>query len=83
MADEVILVTGATGNVGRVVVEQLLTAGRRVRAAGRGTESVRRMFGQRVEAVALDFTDELTWPGVFDGVRQMFLLRPPHLMITS
>ena len=79
MADEVILVTGATGNVGRVVVEQLLTAGRRVRAAGRSTESVRRMFGQRVEAVALDFTDEMTWPGVFDGVRQMFLLRPPHL----
>lgn len=79
MADEVILVTGATGNVGRVVVEQLLTAGRRVRAASRSSESVRRMFGQRVEAVALDFTDELTWPGVFDGVRQMFLLRPPHL----
>ena len=79
MADEVILVTGATGNVGRVVVEQLLTAGRTVRAAGRSAESVRRMFGHRVEAVALDFTDESTWPGVFGGVRQMFLLRPPHL----
>lgn len=79
MADELILVTGATGNVGRVVVQQLLAAGARVRAAGRTTESVTRMFGDRVDAVALDFTDEKTWPAAFDGVRRMFLLRPPHL----
>ena len=79
MADEMILVTGATGNVGRVVVEQLLAAGRPVRAAGRTRESVERMFGDRVEAVALDFTDEATWPGAFAGIHRMFLLRPPHL----
>ena len=79
MGSEVILVTGATGNIGRVVVEQLLAAGRRVRAAGRTAESVRRMFGQRVDAVALDFTDEMTWLDAFDGVHRMFLLRPPHL----
>ena len=79
MEDEVLLVTGATGNIGRVVVEQLLAAGQRVRAAGQTTESVKRMFGDRVEAIALDFTDEVTWPGAFDGVRQMFLMRPPHL----
>ncbi|XAS64903.1 NmrA family NAD(P)-binding protein [Micrococcaceae bacterium Sec5.8] len=79
MADEVILVTGATGNVGRVVVEHLLTAGRSVRAAGRSAESVRRMFGQRVDAVAFDFADESTFPGTFDGVHGMFLLRPPQL----
>jgi uncharacterized protein YbjT (DUF2867 family) len=79
MADEVVLVTGATGNIGRVVVEQLLAAGRSVRAAGRTTESVNRMFGQRVEAVALDFTDEVTWSAAFDGAHRMFLMRPPHL----
>lgn len=79
MAGEVILVTGATGNIGRVVVEQLLAAGHLVRAAGRSAESVTRMFGDRVEAVALDFTDEATWPGAFDGVQRMFLMRPPHL----
>ena len=79
MEDEVLLVTGATGNIGRVVVEQLLAAGQRVRAAGQTTESVKRMFGDRVEAIALDFTDEVTWPGAFDGVRQMFLMRPPRL----
>ncbi|MET3948699.1 uncharacterized protein YbjT (DUF2867 family) [Arthrobacter sp. UYCu512] len=79
MAGEVILVTGATGNIGRVVVEQLLAAGQRVRAAGQTAESVKRMFGQRVEAIAFDFTDEMTWPDAFHGVQRMFLMRPPHL----
>ncbi|MFD5601221.1 NmrA family NAD(P)-binding protein [Leucobacter sp. NPDC058333] len=79
MGEPAVLVTGATGNTGRVVVEQLLTAGRSVRAAGRTTESVRRAFGDRVEAVALDFTDESTWHDAFTGVEQMFLMRPPQL----
>ncbi|QIM15948.1 NmrA family NAD(P)-binding protein [Leucobacter insecticola] len=79
MANDVILVTGATGNVGRAVVERLLEAGRPVRAAGRSVESVRRVFGQRVEAVALDFTDPASWPAAFAGVDRMFLMRPPHL----
>jgi len=77
--NDVNLVTGATGNVGRAVVEQLLAAGRSVRAAGRTRDSVSRMFGERVEAVALDFTDSETWPSVFDGIRRMFVMRPPQL----
>ncbi|MBO0594378.1 NmrA family NAD(P)-binding protein [Nesterenkonia sp. E16_7] len=79
MTAEPILVSGATGNVGRAVVERLLQAGVRVRAAGRSVESVQAAFGDRVEAVALDFTDEATWRGAFTGVRGMFLLRPPQL----
>lgn len=75
----IVLVTGATGNVGRVVVRRLLERGARVRAAGRSVESVRRVFGDRVEAVALDFTDPTTWAATFAGVERMFLMRPPHL----
>ncbi|POH61340.1 NAD(P)-dependent oxidoreductase [Cryobacterium zongtaii] len=74
-----ILVTGATGNVGQVVVQELLDGGARVRATGRSVASVRRVFGDRVEAVALDFTDPTTWEAAFAGVEQMFLMRPPHL----
>lgn len=77
--DDVILVTGATGNVGRAVVERLLAAGRSVRAAGRTSESVSRTFGDRVEAVALDFTDSATWPPAFNGIERMFVMRPPQL----
>lgn len=79
MAGDRILVTGATGNVGRVVVERLLAAGLEVRAAGRTAESVAQMYGDRVDAVALDFTDRTTWSAAFEGIQRMFLLRPPQL----
>ncbi|SEN06146.1 NAD-dependent epimerase/dehydratase family protein [Cryobacterium sp. TMT1-3] len=79
MRTDLILVTGATGNVGRVVVERLLAAGCRVRAAGRTAESVTQIFGDRVDAVTLDFTDHTTWTAAFEGIQRMFLLRPPQL----
>jgi uncharacterized protein YbjT (DUF2867 family) len=74
-----VLVTGATGNVGSVVVELLLAAGVPVRACAADVEAVRARFGDRVEAVALDFTDASTWPVAYAGVQRMFLMRPPHL----
>lgn len=73
------LVTGATGNVGSRVVELLLAAGVPVRAAAASVDAVRSRFGDRVEAVALDFTDPSTWPAAYSGVQRMFLMRPPHL----
>ena len=74
-----VLVTGATGNVGKHVVAALLEAGVPVRAAGGSTDSVRTRFGATVDPVALDFTDSSTWDAAYAGVTHMFLLRPPHL----
>lgn len=74
-----VLVTGATGNVGSKTVELLLAAGIPVRAAASSVEGVRARFGDRVEAVALDFTDPSTWQSAYAGVERMFLMRPPHL----
>lgn len=74
-----VLVTGATGNVGSQVVELLLTAGVPVRAGAANVPSIRARFGDRVEAVALDFTDASTWAEAYSGVQRMFLMRPPHL----
>ncbi|WP_166787972.1 NAD(P)H-binding protein [Cryobacterium adonitolivorans] len=61
------------------MLQKLLDGGAHVRATGRSVESVRRVFGDRVEAVALDFTDATTWEAAFAGVQQMFLMRPPRL----
>lgn len=80
-----VLVTGATGNVGRPVVEALVAAGVPVRAAagsavglaGLGDNASLRQRG--IDPVVLDFTDSATWAGAYDGVERMFLLRPPHL----
>lgn len=64
-----VLVTGATGNVGRHLVELLSQSGASVRAASRNG----------VAGVAFDFRDSRTWPGAFDGVESMFLVRPPDI----
>lgn len=81
-----ILVTGASGNVGRAVVDLLVAAGVPVRAAGSSREAVVTRFGGEQELarrgitpVGLDFTDSATWPAAYEGVSQMFLMRPPHL----
>jgi len=60
-------------------VRVLLDAGEPVRAAARSRSAVVSAFGDAVEAVALDFTDPGTWAAAYTGVREMFLLRPPHL----
>lgn len=82
--DVPVLVTGATGNVGRAVVASLLAAGQRVRAAvgsPDGLDRIADLFphsADRVDGVVLDFTDPATW-GAYQGVDRVFLMRPPHL----
>lgn len=74
-----VLVTGATGNVGRYVVEELKQQGEAVRAAGTDLKKLRQLFGEDVEAVRFDFLDPSTYPDALDSVDRVFLMRPPHL----
>lgn len=74
-----VLVTGATGNVGRYVVEELKQQGEAVRAAGTDLKKLRQLFGEDVEAVRFDFLDPSTYPDALDSVDRVFLVRPPHL----
>lgn len=74
-----ILVTGASGNVGKTVVEALLNVNETVIAAGIDLDRIHRMFGQRVEKVHFDFTDPTTFENALEGVDRVFLMRPPHL----
>jgi uncharacterized protein YbjT (DUF2867 family) len=52
-----ILILGATGTLGRPVVEGLAAAGHGVRALARNVEKAQRMFGPEVEVVEGDSTD--------------------------
>lgn len=74
-----ILVTGALGNVGAEVVKSLLARGQRVRAADLDEKRIHEVFGEAVEAVRFDFADPGTFSEAFDGVEQMFLMRPPQI----
>jgi len=66
-----ILVTGATGTIGRALVERLLAAGAPVRAATRRPDTAD-LPGADVVYADLGEPDSLA--GALDGVRQVFLL---------
>lgn len=66
-----LLVTGATGSLGRPLVAALRTAGRAVRPASPRPDDA--------DGVRFDFRRPTTWPAAFDGVTSMFLLRPPDI----
>lgn len=76
---ERVLVTGATGNVGREVVRSLLRRGLGVRAADFDVNRVRATFGETVESVHLDFLDPSTFPDAMNDCDALFLLRPPAI----
>jgi nucleoside-diphosphate-sugar epimerase len=61
------LVTGATGFIGKYVVEHLVTRGARVRATDLPREDTSYFDKMGVEFVAADLTEPETLPGLFDG----------------
>lgn len=68
-----VLVTGATGHIGRLVVTQLVEAGHEVRALTRREDAV---FPPSVEVVRGDLLSPESIP--FDGVSRMYLFPEPR-----
>lgn len=74
-----ILVTGATGNVGREVVKSLHALGYPVRAAVLNDQDAANVPPEADETVLFEFGKPETYPDAFDGVKRMFLMRPPAI----
>ena len=74
-----ILVTGATGTVGREVVRVLRDSGFAVRAAVRDPQAARALLGEGLEYVRFEFGRPPTYAAAFANVRAMFLMRPPSI----
>ncbi len=68
-----ILVTGATGNVGSEVVRELGARGALVRALVRDPDRARDQLGSEVELVVGDFSQPRSVRRAMDGVRSVFL----------
>ncbi|MFO1425737.1 MAG: SDR family oxidoreductase [Steroidobacteraceae bacterium] len=68
---ELVLVTGATGKTGRLVVAQLQQRGYRVRAMSRDVERARIALGANVEVVAADLREPATLAAAVRGVRRI------------
>ncbi|HWD02943.1 MAG TPA: NAD(P)H-binding protein [Amycolatopsis sp.] len=66
-----VLVTGATGNVGRLVVDELLALGVPVRALTKDPEQARLPEG--VEVVVGSLARPATLPAALDGIEQVYL----------
>ena len=84
-----IVVTGATGNVGFEVLKQLVKAGEEVRAAVTNVDDARERFQQKgidtstFEVVRLEFGDESTYASTFANADGLFLMRPPAISDTK
>lgn len=74
----IVLVTGATGNVGSEVVRGLVAREDRVRAATRSTRGLP-FAAHGIDTCAFDFTDPATFGPALAGVDRVFLVRPPHM----
>lgn len=75
----VVVVTAASGHVGREVVRVLSAKGHSVRAAGPSLSALRAAHGDGVEAARLDFCDQSTFQEALAGSSGLFLVRPPAI----
>ncbi len=72
------LVTGATGNVGSAVVDQLLARGEKVRVFTRNSDKVARWAG-RVQIATGDFRQPDSFAAAFESIEAAFLMNPGML----
>jgi uncharacterized protein YbjT (DUF2867 family) len=70
-------VTGATGNVGKVLAELLLSGGHRVRAIGRSKERLQSLVEQGAESYLGSLEDAGFLTRAFTGVDGVFTMIPP------
>src|SRR5438045_3077373 len=71
-----VLVTGATGTIGRDVAGQLSGKGVSVHAGVRDQAKARKQFGADIALVPFEFENEKTFSEALEGVEKVFLLPP-------
>lgn len=74
-----ILITGASGNVGKYVAQYALENGQEITVAGTHIDTLAEIFGNEVEIAYFDFTDPKTYKVALKDVDRVFIMRPPHL----
>jgi uncharacterized protein YbjT (DUF2867 family) len=74
-----ILVTGAPGNVGSEVVKGLQAQGIPFRIGAFDVDMARQAHGDDLDVTHFDFLKPDTFAPTFDGIKRLFLVRPPAL----
>jgi len=73
------VITGATGNTGKIVVETLLARGEKVRVIGRSAEKLQPFVAKGAEACVADVTDEAALTKTFTGATSVYAMLPPDM----
>jgi uncharacterized protein YbjT (DUF2867 family) len=73
------VVTGATGNTGRVVAEKLLEKGGKVRVLGRDAKRLERLTQKGAEAFVADVTDAGALTKALSGASAVYAMIPPNI----
>lgn len=74
-----ILITGASGNVGKYVANYALANKQKITVAGTHTEKLTALFSDKAKIIQFDFTDPSTFSAALEDVDRVFIIRPPHL----
>jgi uncharacterized protein YbjT (DUF2867 family) len=74
--EKTVLVTGATGTIGRDVAKILSGNGVPVRAGVRDQAKAKKLFGPDIALTTFDFEDAASFSGTLKGVEKVFLLPP-------
>jgi uncharacterized protein YbjT (DUF2867 family) len=77
-----ILITGASGNVGREVLKQMAATGVKVRAAFQSVSKAA-IAPSGVEIVTMDYNQPQTLQAALKGVERVFLVGPPTPNLTA
>jgi len=77
------VISGASGNTGKVVATQLLKAGKKVRALVRSADKAKDLAALGAEVVTLDLSDSAALKGALAGASGFYLLSPPSMSSQS
>jgi len=78
MGKKTFAVTGATGNIGSVLAESLLSRGHQVRAIGRSQERLQSLVAKGAESFIGSLDDAEFLTSAFTGVDAVFTMIPPN-----
>lgn len=72
------VVTGATGNTGRVIANRLLDAGKKVRVISRSADHLKPFAARGAEPFVADLNDEAALAKAFAGAEAVYAMIPPN-----
>jgi Predicted nucleoside-diphosphate-sugar epimerases len=73
------VITGATGNTGKVVAERLLKKGQQVRVIGRNAGRLQALADQGAEPFVCNVTDTEALTTAFKGAKAVYAMIPPEV----